>query len=406
MSVQKYADRILQLFSRIPVQSQDKLAMISSLIYARKLSRLEGIGGYVDWLNFVKEHKEHIHVDWKLLDGIKPRSNKNIDFDRLKSLIDEVCNSSVEEKLCWLNDLDEKISQFYTPIELSKFVTAIVDWKDVKTVYDPFARSGNFLHYVQLRADKGVKIFGNRTFTDFNWNYIRNYLTDFPINTIQINKQAFDPSLPKMDLIISNPPYGKRNEPVISGEWSSQFPSKRSEVQYFTQIMDQLSEFGQAVVVLPQSILHDASNIQLRKKLIDSGWLNAVVQMPRRTFGFTAIPVCIIYINKRKNNGDVLLINTEKLAVNEGNRNILKEKVYKLMVSAISDHKVLNSLPSKIVSKSKLSKKNYNLSLGVYIQSKQLEHRDIKEILAERKKLFADLDGIRNSFENLIGSLN
>ncbi len=94
---------------------------------------------------------------------------------------------------------------------------------------------------------------------------------------------------------------GKRNEDIFS----------------ISLILDRLSNTGKALMLLPESVLYskDRNSKVMRRKLVDTNLLDLVITIPSNMIGENSnIKMCLIGIDKEKNNELVTFVDFETLA--------------------------------------------------------------------------------------------
>lgn len=135
----------------------------------------------------------------------------------------------------------------------------------------------------------------------------------------------------KFDYIVSNPPFktdfSDDRETLASDQHKKRFfagvptvPAKKKDsmaiYQLFLQhIIYSLDTKGKATVVVPTGFCTEKASIGLgiRKKIVDSNWLHAVVQMPPNIFATTGTNVSVLFIDKSRTTDKVILVDASKL---------------------------------------------------------------------------------------------
>ena len=132
--------------------------------------------------------------------------------------------------------------------------------------------------------------------------------------------------------ILSTPPFGLRIENEEGKkEYAESFVIRRG--------LDMLADDGLLACVVPQSFLYRKDSEKLRKRIVESGWLESIVYLPEKMFESTDIRTAIIFIRKSEHKS-VTFINATSAAYQKNSRlNILDEE----MVANLLCH---NSYPS------------------------------------------------------------
>ncbi|MCH9665593.1 MAG: type I restriction-modification system subunit M [Gammaproteobacteria bacterium] len=316
--------------------------------YLRELSRSSEIGVHLDKaMEKLEEHNSS-------LKGILPRiySKQNIDSAILGDLFDLIENAPISEDEWRSKDLlgrvyeyflgrfalaeGQKGGQFYTPKSIVKLLVEMV--RPFKgRIYDPCCGSGGMFtmseHFIENHkgSPSDIAIFGqesNQTTyklccmnlaihgidsSQVVWNNAGSFLKD----------EHYDK---KMDYILANPPF---NDSDWSGEalrdderWVYGKPPVGSAnfawVQHF---IFHLKVGGTAGFVLSNGSLssHTGSTHQIRKEIIEAGFVDCIVNLPTKLFLNTQIPACLWLISRKnptvinKNDMKTLFINADAL---------------------------------------------------------------------------------------------
>ena len=146
--------------------------------------------------------------------------------------------------------------------------------------------------------------------------------------------------------------------------------------------LDMLADEGLLACVVPQSFLYRIDSENLRKRIVESGWLESIVYLPEKLFENTEIRTAIIFIRKSEHKS-VNLINATNAAYKKNSRlNILDEEMvanllchssYPSFFTYDSRGIMEDELPESkferlriCVSNSNIVKLNYDLSPGKY----------------------------------------
>lgn len=114
------------------------------------------------------------------------------------------------------------------------------------------------------------------------------------------------------DVIISNPPYVSKGSRSIKNEISNRglsdfytFNGTGIEGQCIEWIIRNLKPGGQALVIIPDSILRRSSDSILRDNIRKYCFVNGLISLPSRTFYVTAKKTYIIILTKKDNIDDI-----------------------------------------------------------------------------------------------------
>ncbi|MCZ2460726.1 MAG: type I restriction-modification system subunit M [Chitinophagales bacterium] len=316
-------------------------------------------------------------------------------------------------------------AEYYTPPAVAKIMAKILVPKETHnvTLYDPAAGSGSLLLALahQIGEDKCTiysQDISQKSSEFLRLNLILNNLVHSLHNVIKgntltnpyhVNDAKTD--LKKFVYIVSNPPFktdfSDDRETLASDQHKKRFfagvpaiPNKKKEsmaiYQVFLQhIIYSLDEKGKAAIVVPTGFNTDKNGISptIRKKIVDSNWLHAVVQMPPHIFANTGTNVSVIFIDKSRKSDKAILVDASKLGtkVKEG-------KNQKTLLSSDDENKIIETINnlqniegfSIILDTDKIKSKKYSFAAGQYFETKieysELSPDEFEEVLVTSKE--------------------
>lgn len=298
-----------------------------------------------------------------------------------------------------------KYAEYYTPPTVAKIMARILVPKETKNVllYDPAAGSGSLLLSLahQIGEDKCTiysQDISQKSSEFLRLNLILNNLVHSLHNVIKGNTltNPFHPNdakddLKKFDYIVSNPPFktdfSDDRETLDSDKHKKRFfagvpkvPPKDKEkmpiYQLFIQhIMYSLDTKGKAAVVVPTGFCTEKKGIALsiRKQIVNSNWLKAVVQMPPNIFATTGTNVSVLFIDKTKTTDTAILVDASKLGTK-----VKDGKTQKTLLSSEDENKIIDTINnldfvddfSVEVKIEKIKGKNYSFGAGQYFETR------------------------------------
>ena len=146
----------------------------------------------------------------------------------------------------------------------------------------------------------------------------------------------------KADYVLANPPFN-------DSDWSGELlkndarwkilgenlvpPSGNANYAWIMHFLFHLAPIGQAGFVLSKGSLTTQTNNEgeIRKALIEKGWVDCIVNLPTKLFLNTQIPACLWFLSRNKTNGsfrdrqnEILFIDARNLGylVNRRNRDL------------------------------------------------------------------------------------
>lgn len=302
-------------------------------------------------------------------------------------------------------------AEYYTPPAVAKIMARILVPEETKNVllYDPAAGSGSLLLSLAHRIGEDKCTIYSQDISQKSSEFLRlnlilNNLVHSLHNVIKgntltnpyhLNDAKTD--LKKFDYVVSNPPFktdfSDDRETLAADKHKKRFfagvpsvPAKKKEsmaiYQMFIQhIMYSLDTKGKAAVVVPTGFCTEKAAIALaiRKKLVDSNWLKAVVQMPPNIFANTGTNVSVVFIDKNKTTNTAILVDASKLGtkVKEGKnqKTLLSDDDENKIIDATNNNEAIEDF-SIVVAMDKIKEKNYSFGAGQYFETK-IEYSDL-----------------------------
>lgn len=203
----------------------------------------------------------------------------------------------------------------------------------------------------------------------------------------------------RCDVAISNPPYNIKWQPPLPLENDSRYPViPPASNANWAFVFNCLSMGDKAVLILPNGILNEQTEQEIRKYFIDNDLIETIAIMPEKMFEVTSISTCILVINRNKSNKGVVkfIDSRKKCTVEEREQNgqyggkSHTNRTYKKSYNVLSDediNKILNAPEnepefSATVSNETIAENDYILVPSRYIKflEREHQHRDFQEI--------------------------
>ena len=327
--------------------------------------------------------------------------------ERLKNLIEhmselkvgnnnysaDVMGDAYEYLIKKFADLSKKnAGEFYTPRTVVKLMVMLLDPQAGDTVYDPACGTGGMLIEAIRHIDNDHmtygKIYGqekNLSTSDIaRMNLFLHGAREFKI--VQ-GDTLVDPSftegnhLKTFDCVLANPPFSLKHWGAAAFEhdkygrniWGSPSDSNAdfAWLQHMVASMDK--KHGRVAVVLPQGVLfRTGKDGKMRKKLVDSDLLEAVITLKGGIFYGAGVSACILFLKREKSKnhiGRVCMIDASEIYTPQRAQDYMSEddiaEVYKLY----TDYQDVIER-CKIVTLKDIKDKGYTLSTNVYVEKK------------------------------------
>lgn len=305
------------------------------------------------------------------------------------------------------DDAGQKGGEFYTPSKVVELIVKIIKPEEGMRVYDPTCGSGGMLiqsvDYVKANGGnpQALSLFGQErnleTWAIAKMNLLLHGLPDHQIvkgDTLRNPKLLEDGELMLFDRVIANPPFSLkewgRDEAQGDTYGRYQFgipPKSYGDYAFVQHMIASLNSEGVAGVVMPHGVLfRGGAEGKIRKAILESDLLEAVIGLPSSLFYGTGIPACIMIFNRHKpeeRKGKVFIIAAEEDYQEGKNQNHLRDKDVEKIVSTFDAYEDVEKY-AKVVSLDEIKENDYNLNITRYIdKSEEEEPVDIAAVLNE-----------------------
>jgi type I restriction enzyme M protein len=286
----------------------------------------------------------------------------------------------------------KKGGEFYTPAQVVRLLVELIEPQTHMTVYDPCAGSGGMLvQSKQFVAETGgdpsdLHLFGQElnggTWSICKMNLILHGIRDADIQQDDVitEPKHQDPSRPgelrNFDRVIANPPFSQnysRREMTFPHRFHTFMPEsgKKADLMFVQHMISSLRDNGRMAVIMPHGVLFRGGEERAaRKRIIDSGHLEAVIGLPPALFYGTGIPACVLVVNKAtaENREHILFINADREYREGRNQNQLRaEDIEKIRHVYANDQDVEKY--SRRVPLSEIAEEDYNLNIRRYVDN-------------------------------------
>lgn len=313
--------------------------------------------------------------------------------------------------------------QFYTPAEVSRIMAELIGIRNSKsqaeTIYDPTCGSGSLLLKAADLAPLGITIYGQENDNATRALAVMNmWLHNFPDaeiaqgNTLASPKFLDDKTgyLKQFDYAVANPPFSYKSwtnglDPVNDifkrfDGYDDIPPKKNGDFAFLLHLIKSLKSNGKACIVLPLGVLFRGNaEGQIRKKIVQRGYIKAIIGLPPNLFYGTGIAACLVVINKEDadKRSHIFMIDASKGFMKDGNKNRLRERDIHKIIDAYNNFLEIPKY-SRLVPITEIAdpKNDYNLNIPRYIDSQDEE--DIHDIEAHLLGGIpkADVDALEN----------
>lgn len=351
--------------------------------------------------------------------------------ERLKNLIEhmssirvgnkdysaDIMGDSYEFLIKKFADLSKKnAGEFYTPRTIVKLMVNLLDPQPGETVYDPACGTGGMLieaiHHMHNDRLAYGRIYGQEnnlsTSAIARMNLYLHGAKDVQIkqgDTLRNPLFLERGRIKTFDCVLANPPFGM-------AKWgSAQFESDQygrnlwgcptdsnadfAWLQHMVKSMD--PQNGRCAVVLPQGVLfHSGKEGEMRKQLVLSDKLEAVITLASGVFYSTGVSACILYLNNKKSHthkGRVCLIDGSEVYTPKRAQNELSPDNIQTLYDLYSNYTDVIER-CKVVTLKDVEDGGFDLSVKRYIERKKQE---IIPPAVVRQNYFAALEAVRTA---------
>lgn len=331
--------------------------------------------------------------DERLKDLIEHMSKIKVGNDNYSA---DVMGDSYEFLIKKFADLSKKnAGEFYTPRSIVKLLVMLLAPKAGETVYDPACGTGGMLieaiHYMQGGRLTYGKIYGQEknlaTSAIARMNLFLHGAIDFKVtqgDTLRSPNYLERGSLKTFNCVVANPPFSLKN--WGSEQFSSDIygrniwgcPSdSNGDFAWLQHMVKSMSpKDGRCAVVLPQGVLfRGGKEGDIRKHLVESDKLEAVITLAGGVFYSTGVSACILFLNNNKqasHRNHICMIDGSVIYTPQRAQNIMTENDIKTIYDYfIAYEDVIEKV--KIVSISDIKEKDYSLAVSSYIEKRKQE---------------------------------
>lgn len=189
----------------------------------------------------------------------------------------------------------------------------------------------------------------------------------------------------QINTIISNPPYslqwsGLPDDRMIEFDIP---PKSKADYLFILDMLYKLEFEGQMYVLLPHGVLfRGGSEQKIRKKLIDKGYLRAIIGLPGNLFMNTPIPTVLMHlVKKEREYGEVFIMDASKLYKKQGKVNNITDEQLTVIADSFKNKQVKEKL-CRVVPYEEIRLNDYNLNIPRYIDTYEQEAApDLKEVV-------------------------
>ena len=324
------------------------------------------------------------------------------------------------------DDSKAQAGEFYTPRSVVSLLVRILDPQPGETVYDPACGSGGMLiEAIRYMHDDTLccgSIFGQEknviNAAIAKMNLFLHGASDFNVlqgDTLRDPKILQSGNIAKFDCVIANPPFSLENWGAT--EWASDkykrnlWGTPSDSCGDFAWIQHMIASMapahGRMAVVMPQGVLFRGNQDgEIRKKMVESDLIEAVVTLGDKLFYGTGLSPCFLILRRMKpaaHSGRILMIDGTKILTQRRAQNVLEPADVDRLYALYKQYEDVEDF-SKVVTLQEVRDKDYNLSPNRFVKYHKEEIRPYSEVLADFKQAYEDVKRLELEFSQLINA--
>jgi len=372
-----------------------------------KANDLTGVITVADFNDDEKLGKGKDKID-KLSNLIEIFEKPELDFSNNRAENDDILGDAYEYLMRhFATESGKSKGQFYTPAEVSRIMAKVIGISKSKsqseTLYDPTCGSGSLLLKAADEAPHGISIYGQENDNATRALAVMNmWLHGNPASEIVQGNTLASPQftdettgeLKSFDYAVANPPFSYKawmngwdpgNDIYKRFEGYDAIPPKKNgDFAFLLHLVKSLKSKGKGCIVMPLGVLFRGnSEADIRKKLVQKGYIKGIIGLPPNLFYGTGIAACLVVLDKEdaENRKDIFMIDASKGFMKDGNKNRLREQDIHKIVEAFNNRIEIPKYSRVIpINEMSDSKNDFNLNIPRYIDSQDTE--DLQDIEA------------------------
>ncbi|MCA4783138.1 SAM-dependent DNA methyltransferase [Empedobacter stercoris] len=359
---------------------------------------LEGIFGDASWTN-----KNRLS-DETLINLIEHYSQYQLN---LANVADDKLGNAYEYLIKeFANDSGHTAAEFYTNRTVVKLMTKIMDPQPGESVYDPTCGSGGLLLNCALHLKeegkeyRNLKLYGQEinliTSAIARMNMFMHGIEEFKIvrgDTLAEPGLLENDQLKTFNVILANPPYSIKSwdqKSFINDLWGRNLwgtpPQGCADYAFQQHIQKSLDKNnGRSISLWPHGILFRDSEAEMRRNMIDSDVVEAVIGLGPNLFYNSPMEACLLITNNNKpehKKGKILIINAVKDVKQEKSISFLEKEHIDKIYAAYKNFEPIEGY-AVVVDKEDVLERKGSLNIAQYVSNVEsnVEQITLKEAI-------------------------
>lgn len=215
---------------------------------------------------------------------------------------------------------------------------------------------------------------------------------------------ALKDKIDEADVVVSNPPFGLNilsNEDKEYLQWGN--PLRSSDTHFISLALSKMKSRG--ALVLPQGALfRGGAEGEVRKKIIEKGYVEGIISLPNNIMNFTGIPISIVFLRKDKVVDKVFMLDATKDFFKKVRGGVvIEDKTLERIIDIYNNFEEIEGI-SKIVSVKEILENDGVLNVGRYIEVK-VEQINSTKFLKEMKETWNRVEEFKNESDLILEKL-
>ncbi len=366
-----------------------------------KNERLHGVFGDAQWTN--KDRlPDHLLADLIGHFSKIPLGIKSVDQDDLGEAYEYLIKK-------FADDSGHTAAEFYTNRTVVHLMTRIMGLQPGETAYDPTCGTGGMLlnAVLDLREHgeewRSVKLYGQEvnllTSAIARMNMFLHDIEEFDVmrgDTLSEPKFIEKDQLKQFDVIFANPPYSikKWNRDKFAADPYGRHmygvpPQGCADYAFYTHIIKSMNpKTGRAAMLWPHGVLFRDSEQAIRKQVIESDIIEAVIGLGPNLFYNSPMESCVVVLRNKKpkaRKNKILFINGVEKVTRERAHSRLSDDNLEVLTQAYFEPEKQPGITA-LVDIEEIRANQHNLSIPLYVQDTNgHEAHDIERAIEEWK---------------------
>lgn len=327
------------------------------------------------------------------------------------------------------DDSGHTAAEFYTNRTVVKLMTQITNPQPGESIYDPTCGSGGILLSSALHVKeqgkeyRTLKLYGQElnliTSAIARINMFMHNVDEFLIvqgDTLESPQILENDELKTFDVVMANPPYSVKRwnqqkwvkDPFGRNLWGTP-PQGCADYAFQQHIIKSLNpNTGRCVVLWPHGVLFRDSESDIRKKMIELDYVDAVIGLGKNLFYNSSMESCLLVCRMKKpkeRKGKIIFIDAkEQLRIDRTNAWLEPQHIKKIS-DAYWKCKSIDGF-TKVMTNKEVLANNGNLSVQLYVKQAEVtsQHNTedlIADIKSGQKQISTSLETLFTQLKNI-----